>query len=148
MMSNSESIQPGSTEYGIPIRNLWHMLLYAWNEAPLNDLRNWALQDSFVENAPTLDALLASVLIRLMQQRLRIGLGHEYTSEAGTLHGIRGRIQFGESIRQHALERGQVTCESQAYPATAPRNQFVRSTIARLLKVGHFGPNPELANEA
>ena len=24
------------TEYGIPIRNLWHMLLYAWDELPVN----------------------------------------------------------------------------------------------------------------
>ena len=56
-----------STEHGIPIRNLWYMLLYAWNEAPLQDLRGRALQDAAVERAPTLDALLASVLIKLMQ---------------------------------------------------------------------------------
>ena len=54
------------TEHGIPIRNIWHMLLYAWNESPLNDLRSWALQQAYVESAPSLDALLASVLIRLM----------------------------------------------------------------------------------
>jgi 5-methylcytosine-specific restriction enzyme subunit McrC len=131
-----------SAEYGIPIRNLWHMLLYAWNEAPLNELRGWALKDAYVESAPTLDSLLASVLMRLMQQRLRIGLGHDYVDEARALRGIRGRIHFAETIKQHALERGQVICEYQAYGANSPKNQIIRSTLARLGKTGHFGPSP------
>jgi 5-methylcytosine-specific restriction enzyme subunit McrC len=135
------NFQP-STEYGIPIRNLWHMLLYAWNEVPLNDLRGWALKDAFMERAPTLDALLASVLIRLMQQRLRIGLGHDYVNEARTLKGLRGRINFAETIKGHALERGQLICEFQGYRANSLKNQIIRSTLARLIKVGQFGGEP------
>ena len=76
------------------IRNLWHMLLYAWNEVPLNLARGWSLEAAFVERAPTLDALLATVLIRLMQQRLRIGLGRDYIDQSNTLRGIRGRIEL------------------------------------------------------
>ena len=65
------------SEYGIPIRNLWYMLLYAWNEAPITS--PGTLED--IENSPTLDALLASVLVKLVQQRLRIGLGRNYVEE-------------------------------------------------------------------
>ena len=137
-MVNSQS---PFTEYGIPIRNVWHMLLYAWNEVPVGDLRGWALREAAVEEAPTLDALLASVLIRLMQQRLRIGLGHDYIEEEGSLRGIRGRIRFGETIKQHALERGQLICEYQGYRVNSRKNQIIRSTLARLIKVGHFGPD-------
>jgi 5-methylcytosine-specific restriction enzyme subunit McrC len=93
-----------------------------------------------VEEAPTLDALLASVLIRLMQQRLRIGLGHDYIEEESSLRGIRGRIRFGETIKQHALERGLLICEYQGYRVNSRKNQIIRSTLARLIKVGHFGP--------
>ena len=64
-MSDSSSQTTWLTEYGIPIRNLWHMLLYAWNEISLET--QWAMAD--VERAPTLDALLASVLMKLMQGR-------------------------------------------------------------------------------
>ena len=135
------------TEYGIPIRNVWHMLLYAWNEVPLNELRGWVLKDAFVESAPTLDTLLASVLIRLMQQRLRIGLGHDYVNEAGTLKGLRGRINFAETIKGHALERGQLICEFQGYSANSLKNQIIRSTLARLIKVGQFGGQPVHAQE-
>jgi 5-methylcytosine-specific restriction enzyme subunit McrC len=115
------------------------MLLYAWNEVPLNELRGWALKDAQVERAPTLDTLLASVLIRLMQQRLRIGLGHDYVDERRTLHGIRGRIDFAESLKQGALDRGQLVCGFQGYQANSLKNQIIRSTLARLMKIGQFG---------
>lgn len=135
-----DSLPPPSTEYGIPIRNLWHMLLYAWNEVPLDQVRGWPLENSYVEEALSLDALLASVLIRLMQQRLRIGLGGDYVDESSTLRGIRGRINFAETIKGQALDRGQLICEFQGYRLNSLTNQIIRSTFARLLKVGRFGP--------
>ena len=138
---------PPFTEYGIPIRNLWPMLLYAWNEVPLDQVRGWPLQHASLERAPTLDALLAFVLIRLIQQRLRIGLGHDYIEETNPLRGIRGRINFAETINQHALERGQLICQFQGYRLNSPKNQIIRSTLARLVKVGEFGPDPALVRE-
>jgi 5-methylcytosine-specific restriction enzyme subunit McrC len=126
------------TEYGIPIRNLWHMLLYAWNEVPLNALRGWMMAE--VESAPTLDTLLASVLTKLMQQRLRIGLGHDYINQERSLQRIRGRINFRQSLKQRTLDRGQLICEFQGYSANSPKNQIIRTTLARLIKVGQFGP--------
>src|SRR5512138_3103675 len=131
------------TEYGIPIRNLWHMLLYAWNEVPLK--HEWMLEA--VEHAPTLDALLASALIRLVQQRLRIGLGHEYVEEKRALSAPRGRIDFAESLKQRSLERSQIVCDVQGYSANSLKNQIIRSTIARLVKVGQFGPETATAKE-
>jgi 5-methylcytosine-specific restriction enzyme subunit McrC len=132
------------TEYGIPIRNLWHMLLYAWNELPLNALQSWVLVD--VESAPTLDALLASVLMKLMQSRLRIGLGRAYVTEEKNLRGIRGRIDFAESLKHQTFEHGEAVCEFQGYSANEPRNQIVRSTLARLVQTGQFGPDLSQAN--
>jgi len=123
------------TEYGIPIRNLWHMLLYAWNEAPLKP--GWMMED--VDSAPTLDTLLASSLMKLMQQRLRIGLGHDYVVEERKFPGIRGRILFAKSLKQRTLDRGQMICEFHGYSANSLKNQIIRTTLARLLKVGQFG---------
>jgi 5-methylcytosine-specific restriction enzyme subunit McrC len=131
------------TEYGIPIRNLWHMLLYAWNEVPLK--HEWTFEA--VEDAPTLDALLASVLVKLMQQRLRIGLAHDYVEQKQIVRGIRGRIDFSETLKKRTLERTQVVCDAQLYSANSLKNQIVRSTLARLLKVGQFGPETAAAKE-
>lgn len=125
------------TEYGVPIRNLWYMLLYAWNEAPLGAMHGWMMQEA--ERAPALDTLLASILIRLMQQRLRIGLGHNYVEQERKFPGVRGRINFAESLKQHTLDSGQLICEFQGFSVNAVKNQIIRSTLNRLLNVGQFG---------
>jgi 5-methylcytosine-specific restriction enzyme subunit McrC len=130
------------TEYGIPIRNLWHMLVYAWNELPLKE--HWLMVD--VESVPTLDALLASSLMKLMQGRLRIGLGRNYVNEERSLRGIRGRIDFEQSLKQRTFERGEAICEFHGYSANEPKNQIVRSTLARLVQSGQFGPDVHRAN--
>lgn len=132
------------TEYGIPIRNLWHMLLYAWNEMPLQ--KHSVLADLDTEHAPTLDTLLASILMRLMRGRLRIGLGRDYVDEEGTLQGIRGRINFGDSLKRRTFERGQASCEFESYSANAIRNQIIRTTLARLAQTGQFGLAADSAN--
>jgi McrBC 5-methylcytosine restriction system component len=146
-MSNSETPKDRTrfTEYGIPIRNLWHMLLYAWNEAPLNAMHGWMMEEA--EQAPTLDALLASILIKLMQQRLRIGLGHNYVEQERKFPGVRGRINFAESLKQRTLDSGQLICEFHGFSVNAAKNQIIRSTLARLLKVGQFGPQPASVKE-
>jgi 5-methylcytosine-specific restriction enzyme subunit McrC len=131
------------TEYGIPIRNLWHMLMYAWNEVPLASAIS--LQD--VESAPTLDALFASLLLKLMRQRLRIGLGRDYQDEKHLLHGIRGRVNFSESLKRHAFEHEGAYCEFQGYSLNVPKNQIVRSTLMRMIQTGNFGPGRTAADE-
>lgn len=136
----SESIQ--RTEHGIPVRNLWYMLLYAWNEIPIKN--QWVMSD--IEPAPTLDALLASILMKLMYGRLRIGLAGDYIVEAGTLRGIRGRIDFTESLKRRTFEHGEAHCEYQHYSANAPKNQIIRATLARLIHIGQFGPDADQAN--
>ena len=131
------------TEYGIPIRNLWHKLLYAWNETPATN--TGSMED--IENSPTLDALLTSILMKLMQQRLRIGLGRNYVDEKQLLRGIRGRINFTDSLKTHAFEHGQVHCEFQQYSVNVPKNQIIRSTLIRLVQMGNFGPDRAQAEE-
>jgi 5-methylcytosine-specific restriction enzyme subunit McrC len=140
-LSTSSDVQ--WTEFGIPIRNLWYMLLYTWNELPITN--HGHLED--FEQAPALDALLASILKKLVNQRMRIGLGCSYMNEARALQGIRGKINFTESLKQRTFERAQVFCEFEQYSVNAPKNQIIRSTLARLVYLGRFGPDQALAEE-
>lgn len=144
-MAAPDSQTPGEpvrlTEYGIPIRNLWHMLLYAWDVLPRNALHSWIMTGT--ESAPTLDALLASMLVELMRGRLRIGLGGNYVKGEGPLQAVRGRIDFSESLKQRTFERGEAYCEFQTYNANEPRNQIIRTTLARLAQAGKFGPETD-----
>ena len=119
------------------------MLLYAWDEAPIKKHWSWEA----VEEAPTLDALLASILAKLMQQRIRIGLGRSYVDEQKSMQGIRGRIKFPESLKGRTFERDEAYCEFEEFSANAPKNQIIRSTLARLVRMGNFGPNAKTAEQ-
>lgn len=126
-----------SSESVIPIRNLWHMLLYAWNEPSLNA----HVSLGAVESAPSLEALFASLLVKAMQQRMRIGLGRAYVEETNRLRAVRGRINFTESLKHHAFENGEADCDFQQFSANEPRNQTIRSTLRRLVQAEDLGPD-------
>lgn len=129
------------TDTGIPIRNVWHMLMYAWNE--YQDSRLWGYAAE--EDAPSLDALLAGVLLRIYEQRLRIGPGGDYMPREQLLRGVRGRIHFSKSIKTRAFEQGQAFCEFEHFTANAPKNQIIRSTLATIAAAGDFGPDSRQA---
>ena len=122
------------TASGIPIRNIWHMLLYAWDQ--VDRIGSWRAE---VENAPSLDALLATILGSLIQQRLRIGLGRDYDTHVEEIAGIRGRLLFGDSVKRMSLPHGRAVCRYQVFTADVPKNRIVRSTLAALVERGQFG---------
>ena len=130
-------------ESDIPIRNLWHMLLYAWNEPPNSS--NSLKQDE--ESAPTLDSLLCLILIRLIEQRFRIGLGRNYLDENHIIKGIRGQINFGESLKKNLFNKGQTSCRYQEFGINVPKNQIVRTTLQRMVSLGNFGVKKSDAQE-
>jgi 5-methylcytosine-specific restriction enzyme subunit McrC len=113
------------------------MLLYAWNEPPTF---KGAVADA-IEKAPTLDGLLCLVLIELVQQRFRIGLGRSYIDERNIIRGIRGKINFGESLKRSLFNQGRASCEYQQFSLNVPKNQIIRSTMLRMIKSGQFGPD-------
>lgn len=125
------------TVYGIPIRNLWYLLLYAWHETPPSPY--WQLVESV--ESPSLEGLLATMLVNILQQRLRIGLGGSYIVEQRLWRGVRGRIDFTNSLKQHAFERGQICCQFQQYSINGPKNQIIRTTLFHLVQGGQFGPD-------
>jgi 5-methylcytosine-specific restriction endonuclease McrBC regulatory subunit McrC len=94
------AITPATFAKGVPIRNVWHMLVYAWRELRL--LHRWQAD---VESAPTLDALFAKILSNLVRERMRIGLGRNYTATGQLLHGLRGRVDFDKSLTARFSER-------------------------------------------
>jgi 5-methylcytosine-specific restriction enzyme subunit McrC len=116
------------------------MLLYAWGEA--DAVNRWRGE---VEAAPSLDALLASILARLIEQRLRIGLGRGYTLQERTIRGVRGRIDFTGSLKRLDFQRSAAHCRFYDFTLDIPRNQIVRAVLTRLAAIGRFGPNTNLA---
>lgn len=131
------------SRFGIPYRNLWYMLLYAWNEPP----KFKGDMGEEIEKAPSLDALLCLVLINLIQQRFRIGLGRNYIDERNIIRGIRGKINFGESLKRNLFNQGRAYCEYQQYSINVPKNQIIRTTLMRMIRLGQFGPDSSFERE-
>jgi 5-methylcytosine-specific restriction enzyme subunit McrC len=122
------------TQTGIPIRNLWYMLLYVWSAWHVFD--RW---QSEVEKSPTLDALFALILSAQIQQRLRIGLGRDYRGEENEIYGIRGRIDFNATLKRLSLPHGRTFSQYSVFHANVAKNKIIRSTLIRLVQKGDFG---------
>ena len=117
------------------------MLSYVWEVPHLRD--HWK---AGVEAAPSIDALLATVLETLTRQRIRVGLGRDYRQHGAQVSGIRGRVDFGQSLKRLSFKHGRAFCRYQRLEVNAPKNQIIRSTLARLVQLGDFGTNREKAN--
>lgn len=122
------------TSTGIPIQNVWYMLLYVWDAFQKKD--RWKVAS---EQSPTLDGLLCSVLADLLQQRLRIGLGRTYRQEESEIAGIRGRVDFAKSVKRLAFQRGRSHCRFQSFVPNILKNQIIRSVLSRMIQIGNFG---------
>jgi 5-methylcytosine-specific restriction enzyme subunit McrC len=58
---------------------------------------------------------------------------------SGRLRAVRGRVDFAGSLKQQSFVQGEVNCDFQQYSINEPRNQIIRSTLARLIQLGKFG---------
>ena len=122
---------PGDVVEKIPVRNWWHMLLYAWDLVEFNDRFKTEL-----DRAPDLRALLTDILVFLMKHQVRRGLRGDYVERSEELRGVRGRIDFGETLRGLTMYRGRLHCEFEEFTLNVPRNQIIRSTLNDSLNRG------------
>lgn len=109
---------------GIPIKNVYHMVCYAWDQArigPEVDLDR--------ESLDTLDDLLCCLVESGVGHLRRTGFHKEYRSETGELPTIRGKVDVLRSSRPEMRLRKRVLCEYDEYDAD---NQFNRILLATL----------------
>ncbi len=115
----------------IPVRNWWHMLLYAWDLVEFQDQF-----DAQTEDAPDLRALLTRILADLTDRQIRRGLRGDYVDRSEPLKTVRGRIDFNRTLSDMLLYKGELHCEYQEYSVNVPRNQIIASTLNHQLRSG------------
>ena len=108
----------------IPVRNWWHMLLYAWDLVEFKGRFNAEIKD-----APDLRALLTAILVHLTKHQIRRGLHGDYVERSEELRGVRGRVDFGETLRGMSMYRGRLHCDFEEFTLNVLRNQIIRSTL-------------------
>ena len=92
--SESDELTGESSDSGseIPVRNWWHMLVYAWGLVGLE-----GIFQSKWEDAPDLHELLTRILVDRTNRQVRRGLRGDYVDRSEALKTVRGRIDFNRT---------------------------------------------------
>lgn len=111
----------------IPLRNIWLLFLYAADLVRFKDVVSVEK-----EAARDLPELLARLLVRVVQQRLRRNLSRGYQPRHAVLSRVRGRIDILTTASGQLLEQGRVACRFQEHTMDTPRNRLVRAALEYL----------------
>jgi 5-methylcytosine-specific restriction enzyme subunit McrC len=118
---------------GIPVRNIWLLMLYASDL-----LRTLGSEKTSLERNPDdIPDLVAELLARLVEKRLRRNLSFGYRERDAVLGRVRGRVLMLETECGRLLSCGKVACRFDELTVDTLRNRYVRSaldSIARLVR--------------
>lgn len=116
-----------TSETGIPVRNLWFLLVHAAGLARLLERA-----EGGTEGEAELPDLLGILLAAAAERRLRRGLGRGYVDATAALPRVRGRIDWLSTESGQQLLRGRVVCRFQELTHDTPRNRLARAALRAL----------------
>lgn len=111
------------------IKNIYYLLLYAWNLLP----EGRTIDVSGI-SSPDLPNLLAKVLIEGVHQLKRRGFDRGYVEIDEDLARPRGRMRLGDTLSRALLSRAQVACRTEDFNRNVLHNQIIKSTVERLAR--------------
>lgn len=113
----------------IPVRNLWLLMLYA---SDLFRQLDQASQVSVEENPDDIPDLVAEILSKQVEKRIKRNLSFGYHTREAILNRVRGRIDMLETERHRLLDKGKVFCRFDELTVDTPRNRYVRSALEEI----------------
>ena len=113
----------------IRVRNLFHMLAYAFSALTEQGYRAVAMED--FDNAVE---LCAAILERGVSLQLKRGLGQEYVSRSEVRSCLRGKIEVTESVKSQAVWRRQLVCSYDEFSVDTTMNRVIKATVALLVR--------------
>ena len=120
----------------IPVRNLWLLMLYASNLFRQTDrFKRTAVE----ENPDDIPDLVAEILTRSVERRLKRNLSFGYLARDAVLSRVRGRIDLLQTERRQLLQRGKIACRFEELTVDTPRNRFVLAALNKIAKVARDG---------
>ena len=116
---------------GIPVRNLWLLMLYA--SQLFRDLEKATV--AVEDNPDDIPDLVAEVLCRKVERRVQRNLSYGYQSREAVLGRVRGRIDLLNTERHRLLDRGKVACRFDELTVDTARNRFVRAALEAISEI-------------
>lgn len=115
----------------IPVRNLWLLMLYA--SELFRHIGSGKV--SIEENPDDIPDLVAEILSRQVERRLKRNLSFGYQSREAVLGRVRGHINLLYTERHQLLDRGMVACRFDELTVDTPRNRFVRTALEEIAQI-------------
>jgi 5-methylcytosine-specific restriction enzyme subunit McrC len=111
----------------IPIKNLYYLLCYSWDQ-----LDEGEIVDASALDSTELADLFAHVLIGGVTHLMRRGLEQGYEQLSNEIQGIRGRVNLLRSGRRMLLLHGRAACDYDEMSVDTIPNRILKSTIKSL----------------
>ena len=113
----------------IRVRNVFHMLAYAFSALTEQGYRSVATED--FDNAAE---LCAAILERGVSVQLKRGLGQEYVNRTEARSSLRGKIEVTDSVKSQAILRRQLVCSYDEFSVDTTMNRVIKATVALLVR--------------
>ena len=114
---------------GIPIRNLYYLLAYAFDL-----IDRFELKESDVEGFEGALDLLAALLDAGVGRQLKQGLHKEYRSERDDLSSLRGKIDMQGTMRNRFARKQLISCEFDELTENNLFNSILKTAMWHLLR--------------
>lgn len=113
----------------IPVRNIWLLMLYASSlYRQLPPKRRYEAE----ENPDDIPNLVAEILTRAVERRIRRNLTLEFHRNHADLTRVRGRINTLRTERHSLLPQGRIACSFDELTIDNPRNRLVKAALNKL----------------
>ena len=117
---------------GIPVRNLWLLLLYASRYYKENPEK---ITKSVEDNPDDIPNLVAEILTHHVEHRIRRSLTHGYQDRKSIMTRVRGRINHFSTERMQLLDKGKIACQFQEISVNTIRNRLVKAALESISKL-------------
>ena len=87
------------------------------------------------ENPDDIPNLVAEVLVRAVERRLRRNLSSDFRCKRADLTRVRGRMDHLRTECRHLLRQGKIACLFDELTTDNPQNQYVKAALKKLTKI-------------
>lgn len=124
------------TETKVPIENIYYLLCYAWKQLDEADRVKVNASDynQYID-------LFAKVLNNGCNYLFKRGLDREYCIEKDSISGIKGKLDFAQSIKNIIRNSPKMYCEYDELSFDILHNQIIKAVIRKVLNVKSLDKN-------
>ena len=114
---------------GIPIKNVYYMLTYAFKELKHNNYEN-IMGEEFED----IYDLFAEILYLGITCLLKQGLHRQYITQEDELHTLRGKLSIQRTLKKRMSRDTHLVCEFDTFSENNVFNQILKSCVFLLLR--------------